>query len=48
MIKKRERDKYSMIDTEEKNKIKKRSLERYYKPKAQYKECASWFLVILK
>ena len=37
IIKKRERDKYKWMDTEEKNKIK-RSSKRYYKLKAQYKE----------
>ena len=35
-IKKREKDKHSMMGIEEKNKIKKRALERYYKLKAQY------------
>ena len=38
MIKKRERDKYKWMSTVEKNKIKKRLLERYCKLKAQYKE----------
>ena len=34
----RERHNYKMMSTEEKNKIKKWSLDRYYKLKAQYKE----------
>ena len=31
-------NKYKWMSTEEKNEIKKRSLERYYKLRAQYKE----------
>ena len=38
IIKKREKDKYKGMSIEERKKIKKRSLERYYKLKAQYKE----------
>ena len=38
MVKQRERDKYKWMNTADKNKIKRRSLDRYYKSKAQYKE----------
>ena len=38
MIKERERNEYKMMSKEEKNKIKERSLKRYYRLKAQYKE----------
>ena len=34
MIKERERHKYKMMSNEEKNKIKERSLKRYYRLKA--------------
>ena len=38
MIKERERNKQKMMSKEEKNKRKERSLKRYYRLKAQYKE----------
>ena len=38
MIKKRERNKNKIMSKEKKNKIKERSLKRYYRLKAQYKE----------
>ena len=38
MIKKRETHKYSMMSTDDRNKKKRKSLERHYKLKAQYKE----------
>ena len=38
MVKQRERNNYKWMNTSEKNKIRKRSLDRYYKSKAQYKE----------
>ena len=38
IITKRERDKYKVMSREDRNEKKRKSLERYYKIKAQYKE----------
>ena len=38
MIKERERHKYQMMSIEDRNEKKRKSLERYYKSKTQYKE----------
>ena len=38
MIKKREKDRYRSMTDVERNEKKRKSLERYYKLKAQYKE----------